>query len=163
MAGEGLGRDLAEKKARLRLGRSSPGREAGIFDWLLPVYLHLSEQLECTRKSRRKLERREILAEETSLFFSPLTSSCHAMKHGARMGTVSIFSPVSFADFQWVFSAGCLECLGYTETDHIRNDTHAGLTNFNDTILGTIQLLEKNKDLKTHYLKIALSISLFHI
>lgn len=65
--------------------------------------------------------------------------------------------------FSGFFSAGCLECLGYTETDHIRNDTHAGLTNFNDTILGTIQLLEKNKDLKTHYLKIALSISLFHI
>lgn len=60
------------------------------------------------------------------------------------LGTVFFFFHVSpFADFQWVFFSGCLECLGYTETDHIRNDIHAGLTSFNDTILGTIQLLEK--------------------
>lgn len=66
-----VGQRFGRQKVILHLGRSSPGREAGVFDWLLPVYLHLSEQLERTRKSGRKLERQEILAEETSLFFLP--------------------------------------------------------------------------------------------
>lgn len=70
-AEERLGRDLAEKKQDCAWDAAAREGRLGVFDWLLPVCLHLSEQLERTRKSRRKLERQEILVEETSLFFLP--------------------------------------------------------------------------------------------
>lgn len=105
---------------------------------MLPVYLHLSEQLEAHPEGRAG---KEIHAEEETTLLSPLTSSHVEATWNKGWVLFLPFLGSPSTEFQWALES-YFECVGCVESDHIENYIHVVLTTFNDTILGIIQLLK---------------------